>query len=1250
MSAFGGKSFVPNNGSMVNQKPFGFTDNRDKRRENTQGNNNSGNRPTRQKNTKKTNQNQKDKQSQGANGHRPNRRKQNDSIKDNNNHESEYEDVLPEAKVIPRMNMKLQNYTEDETIVPRELPKYLQTQTRIIEPLFFQQDPWDKNNQEIMKQMEANNKGSDFQGLYEEFQKMRETERKKMEDLGLVDAENIRKDLNDAIVFQGTCLDMCPTFERVRRQLENNVKRLEKDPATDKISTDKAVKAFSRPAAGQPPPLPSEVRPPFVLMKTLDYLITNIVPKLPDAHSFVWDRTRSIRQDFTYQNYYGPEAIDCNERIVRIHLISLHIMAGNEVEYSQQQELEQFNKALQTLMEIYQDVRNRGGLCPNEPEFRAYYLLSHLRESEVEREIQNLPDYILYNDLVQLAIKFRSLSSQNNIVERGFKNGVGSLNLFVEFFRLVYKETTPFLMACLLETQFNEIRFYALKSMTRGYHTKGKAYDGDTLRAMLGFDTVEQMIKFIEYYDIDVINDHDVILIDLVNKEKLEKKYKINSLSEKPKLSQAFSKQIDKKINRNLAEFINCGKSNENLDLNEDVKAGSFADFMNKPSNGGFGAQSPAISGFASSASVFEEKQPAAIHVTMPTNNYQGQPPSFGGQAKTSMELNKVDSTKVSAPNTFQFNISEPPKRDSKVPLVDEKPKVSFNFGQQNQESKASVTRKPDQEPSISKSFSLEPPTETGSQFSNTQVAAPVKNPPTPAAVQVHNKLRDSAKFDEATKHIMNSIVSQTVTEELNKYLPKLIRHQNQQRERSRVINSLSKELYEAFLNEIVFKMATEVKAEAFFIKNIKITYIKKLKEVGNRLRVKQMIIQKRRNELNGIKFGSRSQDNLKRQLSNSSIASSAKRRQVWNETTIDEIVDKRNEIEKLWEPVNFKKFIERLSANLKIKIEVDHIDLKFLIVVENFKINYSKWLVNKLSLKANRQKAIYENHIKNDKINLVLESLPRKEHLNKEFFQNTSFILFECGLLQESDKFLNVEEKLSRDGLILKKILDLVNKYGEYKVQVLIMYWDISHSELNKETIQFHLGMEKLKYSVVSNVIVCDMSETNINEILTEGIDNIANNFNGEFSKRGERKRNVPEFKNPGKDIHVNNDKFKMSEIKMINKAKLDKKYAYLNKHSIINQSLINRSINTNQSLINRSINNQSFSAASNILDTSNITQVGNHSNMSILGGFGQEIIEESTPFGTPKKFVRPHGKVLPKNLQQLIDLTTKVKSKYKA
>ncbi len=306
----------------------------------------------------------------------------------------------------------------------------------------------------------------------------------------------------------------------------------------------------------------------ILLVQSLDYLVENMVHQLPEAHSFIWDRTRSIRQDFTYQNSFGPEAIDCNERIVRIHLLSLHIMGGSEVEYSQQQELEQFNKALQTLTEIYQDVRNHGGIAPNEPEFRAYHLLSHIRDPELEREIQTLPNSILQDKNVQLALRLRSIISQNNILERGYINSVGAMNMFVEFFRIIYSDETPFLMACLLETHFNEIRFYALKSMTRSYHTKGRAYSAQTLLNILGFDSLEKLTKFVTYYEIDLVNENGDILVDLFNKDKLESKYKLNSVHDKAKLSPTYSSQIDRKIQgKSIKEFVNSGYPNHDLKL-----------------------------------------------------------------------------------------------------------------------------------------------------------------------------------------------------------------------------------------------------------------------------------------------------------------------------------------------------------------------------------------------------------------------------------------------------------------------------------------------------------------------------------------------------------------------------------------------------------------------------------------------------------------------------------------------------------
>lgn len=454
----------------------------------------------------------------------------------------------------------------------RPVPRYMLHQPRLLVAPTALQNTWDLQNQQRMLEMENANTGTDYLGIYEEFQKMRDVERRQMEKLGLVDAENITKDLNDAIVFQGTCADMCPVFERVRRLLENNVKLLEKDPQTGKISRARAVKAFSRPAAGQPPPMPSDVRPPVVLQQTLDYIVETILPQLPEAHAFVWDRTRSIRQDFVYQNYYGAEAIDCNERIVRIHVVSLHIMAGSGMEYSQQQELEQLNKALQTLTEIYLDVRNHGGTCPNEPEMRAYHLVSHYRDPELEREVQTLPERVFYSPQVQLALRFRTIMTQNNVVERGHVNKVGAVNLFVEFFRLVYDEATPPLLAFLLETHFNEIRFYALKSLARSYHTKGKAFLAEALRQMLGFDTLQKVVDFVSYYEIDTLEENGEVLVDLCNKEKLEHKYKLHSLHDKPKRAPAYSPQLDRHLhNHSLPSLVNSGHSNTNLHMNESV-------------------------------------------------------------------------------------------------------------------------------------------------------------------------------------------------------------------------------------------------------------------------------------------------------------------------------------------------------------------------------------------------------------------------------------------------------------------------------------------------------------------------------------------------------------------------------------------------------------------------------------------------------------------------------------------------------
>lgn len=1225
---------------------------------------------------------------------------------------------------------------------PRPISRYLLSQPRQLITPEFQQNAWDKQNQDKMLQMEAANNGKDFQGLYEEFQKMREVERLKMESLGLVDAENISKDLNDAISFQGSCLDMCPIFERVRRALENNVKALEKDPATNKISRSRAVKAFSRPAAGQPPPLPSEVRPPHILKQTLDYLVDNIVPQLPEAHSFIWDRTRSIRQDFTYQNFFGSEAIDCNERIVRIHLVSLHIMAGSDVEYSQQQEIEQFNKALQTLVEIYQDIRNHGGRAPNEAEFRAYHLLSHIRDPELEREIQQLPNDIFESESVQLALKFRAIVSQNNIIERGYNNTVGALNLYLEFFKLVYSDKTPFLVACLLETHFNEIRFYALKSMSRCFHTRGRAISAESLKTILGFDSIEKLVKFVKYYEVDIDRDETgELLVDLFNKEKLESKYKLSSVHDKPKLSQPYSKQIDiKSYGRDLSSFINSGHPTVNLNLksaddrsivmatkiNKSVFAKTLAMEKQKPAS--VGGQSKNLSDFLNSSSLASGGFGAPQASTKPPVAFGELPAAFGKPSSTVAPLESkavpsqlsVGSHMSSSPalsfgakpsTTPQQFGSKPvlPPSDSKSALAQLSfgPNSSTTAPQFGLDSKpASSTATIDFKKPISQLPKIQAlKTESGSlfqapalkhqglttvaktpdipqeTFSVTKVPTTLPKAAAAPPPPVVKKLVDSPSFGPALNQVYHEILQAVIGQELRYFLPKLIKQEHRKQERISVLNSLSNELYQAFLSEIIYKKSLEIQADNFYNQSLKKATIKRLILKGIQLNAKHELRKKKLNELNSISFRIPS---LKRKLSNSSFSSvssvgrESKKRHNFSEHKVDNVSERQNEVKKLWEPLNLQEFLHECSKNIKVNIESDNVELKFLLVVENWLFPYSKWLNTKLSLVTNKEKLIYEKTVKDDKLSIHFQSLPSSNYLSLEFFKDTSFLLFESGFLTDEQSHQyngSLKNKLQRDEGILNKIIQLLSRFSYYKVQIVILFWDTqNHHPISQEEVFQLLNIENhRKNPVIEEIILSDMTnkDSNINDTLTLAVKQLSRQFQGQLTERGTKQKEkikkklklqelkLQEESNKRKSAEKEKELMKSKEQNLLKRAKLNRQYGYLTNHLAQPQSSPKGSANNSfdatslyLSAINRTRGNISNNSTYLNLNNSiggNTTILSNN-DVLILPGFGLgvgEALEESTPAASPNgKFTRP---AVPKNVQQLRDLTASIKSKYK-
>lgn len=89
-------------------------------------------------------------------------------------------------------------------------------------------------------------------------------------------------------VPKGSCLSMCSVRELRQRERQKRLHRFEMIPGTERQRLPRgdplrAVKEYSRPAAGKDSANPAELRPPDVLLKTVCYLIDDIAAS-PNLH------------------------------------------------------------------------------------------------------------------------------------------------------------------------------------------------------------------------------------------------------------------------------------------------------------------------------------------------------------------------------------------------------------------------------------------------------------------------------------------------------------------------------------------------------------------------------------------------------------------------------------------------------------------------------------------------------------------------------------------------------------------------------------------------------------------------------------------------------------------------------------------------------------------------------------------------------------------------------------------------------
>ncbi|XP_023765076.1 SAC3 family protein C [Lactuca sativa] len=201
---------------------------------------------------------------------------------------------------------------------------------------------------------------------------------------------NNKQDHNDAEILPnliGTCPFMCPIEERTQRERLRDLaifERLNGNPS--KSSSTLAVKKFCRTISSKDL-RDMDLRPLQVLEDTLNYLLTIFESKehpFEAIHDFIFDRTRSIRQDLSMQNIItGDQAVSMYERIVKFHIIShyklrINATANSNVSPMHHLNMEQLTKTLASLYHIYDTNHKSGNTYDTEGEFYSFYVLLHL--------------------------------------------------------------------------------------------------------------------------------------------------------------------------------------------------------------------------------------------------------------------------------------------------------------------------------------------------------------------------------------------------------------------------------------------------------------------------------------------------------------------------------------------------------------------------------------------------------------------------------------------------------------------------------------------------------------------------------------------------------------------------------------------------------------------------------------------------------------------------------------------------------
>ncbi|XP_037625706.1 SAC3 domain-containing protein 1 [Sebastes umbrosus] len=317
----------------------------------------------------------------------------------------------------------------------------------------------------------------------------------------VVEEDERREQHGENTVPRGTCQTMCPARELRDRELQNRLHRFEMLAGTERDrrprgDPSRAVKEYSRPAAGKDSTNPTDLRPPAVLLKTVFYLIDDIAasPHLhpwTEVYSFVFDRLRDVKQDMIIQRVAGLKCVAILERTVRFLIYASYRLCGEPLRlYDPRINDTHLQENLSWLLDCY---ATGTGPHPNQEEIQALGLLYNLGSARATQHIMELPEWLRSAPAIALA-----LSINRAFLER---NPVRLLRL---------AQRLNFLQSCALHRHLVTCRRDLLLIYSHGYSSRNCRFPLDKLARLLSLDT-SLAARLCQAYGVQVNKDKQLV-------------------------------------------------------------------------------------------------------------------------------------------------------------------------------------------------------------------------------------------------------------------------------------------------------------------------------------------------------------------------------------------------------------------------------------------------------------------------------------------------------------------------------------------------------------------------------------------------------------------------------------------------------------------------------------------------------------------------------------------------------------------